>query len=352
MTNRWWMQIDLEDPEPAARQLARWSRATRDFFDAELVIRTGRATEVEVASRVGQLVAPFADLFGGAAPVMVEFGELPHDIPDERLLLPRAGSGGGEARERTAALHLEDLRRTLAETVVVTPLRQSAAWAEEFQCLPGCQHLVSDNGSSDGGGTLVAGAGADVVRQPEVLSRTDSWRAALRAVGERTSSPWVKWQFAGDELVLDTATLIHQAAEAFPDAALLVFDYAVRDLDGAVTYRQLAGESRLLEPAESLQRVVAEGNWFGSPTGHAFRREVLDEIELGLLPWVADWSACQSIAAKYPVAYIAAPIGLFDMEQRKHYRSRVASSAALTQECAMRYAALDRLGSSAPRSER
>lgn len=85
---------------------------------------------------------------------------------------------------------------------------------------------------------------------------------------------------------------------------------------------------------------AALGNWFGSPIGHCFHREAAAiTLPAGDWPWVADMMLCLRAARRFPVAYRAASIGEFCMENRKYFKAFANSLESVYEEGLIRMTA-------------
>lgn len=333
---RFWVGIDWSAPEQALTVADAYVANIRFSDPVELCLATGALPEPEAAARIAELVRTrpaFAARAERLPELVVVAGEVPADVPQDRRLAPSS-----------AAATLRDAREGFAAYVAVTPVRDRAEWASRLMPQPGFLHLVSDNASSDGTAELAAAAGARVVRQPAALSRLGSWRAAIDAFATETDAAWLKWLFAGDELLPAAADVLDAGLAAHPEARLVVCEYLIRHPDGKLTRWSTVPETRLIEPAEALALSAAEGNWFGAPIAHLFHREALADLELGCQAWVADWQACLSVASRHAVLYVAEPVGIFDMASRRYYSAKAQRVDSLVQELSLRLQSLERLG--------
>lgn len=340
---RIWVEVDWDAPGPAVQLVGEFVRAARPSDPVELGLPTGSLSEADAAAR---LVAGLNELPGFAE----RGNRLPevavHDgaIPDGAEVLGTATDQAlAESRQR-----LHELRRQLATIVAVTPVLGRADWARAWQTEPGFHHLVIDNASSDDTAALAVAAGAEVVVQPATVGRVANWVSAMHHFRERTSLPWLKWLFAGDELLPGAADLLDTAIAEHPQARLIVAEYLIRAADGTTTHWRQLPETRLVMPGESLERSARDGNWFGAPIAQAFHRDVVDEVEFGSQPWVADWQAALSIARAHPVLYIAQPIGIFDLSSRRFFQTQELTVHSLVQELSLRQQSVQALVERAP----
>ena len=340
---RIWVQIDWAAPGPAITIVGEFVRAARPHDPVELGLATGSLSEADTAAR---LVAGLNELPGFAPrgpqlpEVAVHEGPVP---PDAEVLGTATAQAVTESRRR-----LHELRRELATIAAVTPVLDRAEWARTWLTEPGFHHLVVDNASTDGTPALAAAAGAEVVVQPATVGRVANWVSAMHHFAQRTSLPWLKWLFAGDELLPGAADLLDAAAAEHPQARLIVAEYLIRAADGTTTHWRQLPETRLVMPGESLERSARNGNWFGAPIAQAFHRDVLGEVEFGSQPWVADWQAALCIARSHPVLYIAEPIGIFDLSSRRFFESQELTVHSLVQELSLRQQSVQALVDRAP----
>jgi hypothetical protein len=334
-----WLEIDWDAPEAGTRALAKYARSVRAGDPVELAVAAGALTEEEAAERFRAIVQDDEELaprYPTLPDVAIHAGGIPDDVP-EHLRLPGAG-------ER--ALHV--LRNELAPYVAVTPVLNSAEWARTFEPEPGFRHLVVDNASNDGTADILTERGADVVVNDRRLTRVENWRQAIRVFLETSDAEWMKWMFAGDALAPGAAGVLDRALAAHPEAQLISCAYDWKLPDGNVTRFVSLKGTRIVLPHESLQRFMLQGNWLGGPIALALHREVLEDLEFGLQPWVADWQASMEIARRHPVLYVTEPIGLFDASRPRYHSAHEKDAYTIVQDVGMRYQALQHLKELAP----
>jgi len=340
---RIWVEIDWDALGPAVEIVGEFVRAARAGDPVELGLATGPLSEAEAA---GRLVAALNELpgFSERGPQLPEVAVHAEATPPGAEVLGTATTTAlAESRRR-----LQELRRELATIAAVTPVLDRADWARGWLTEPGFHHLVVDNASTDDTAALAAGAGGEVVVQPATVGRVANWVSAMRHFSQRTSLPWLKWLFAGDELLPGAASLLDAAIAEHPEARLIVAEYLIRAADGTITHWRQLPETRLVMPGESLERSARNGNWFGAPIAQAFHRDVIGEVEFGSQPWVADWQAALSIARAHPVLYIAEPIGIFDLSSRRFFTTQELTVHSLVQELSLRQQSLQALLDRAP----
>src|SRR3954471_2848237 len=334
-----WLSVDWDAPEPALRVLEDYCRCVRPGDAFELAVAAAPLGQQEAGDRLMELIGRDAELarrIQTLPAVVVYDGDVPADV-EEHLQLP----GPGEQ-----ALHV--LREELATQVTVTPVLENETWARGWRPEAGFRHLVVDNASSDATARLLADRGADVVVNDTRVSRVGNWARALEVFREISDAQWMKWWFAGDELLPGAATILDAATRAHPAARLIVAEYLIRHPDGRLEHWRMLPETRLVEPAEALALSVEKGNWFGSPIGHSMHRDALGDVEFGCQPWVADWQACLSIARRHPVLYVAQPVGIFDMASRRFHAAKAGRVDSLVQELSLRMQSLEALREVAP----
>jgi len=340
---RIWVEIDWDAPAPAVELVGEFVRAARPADPVELGLATGALTEADAAAR---LVAALSALPGFAArgaalpEVAVHEGETP---PGAEILSSTTPEDVAASRRQ-----LHALRRELATIAAVTPVLDRAEWAQGWLTEPGFHHLVIDNASSDDTAALAADAGAEVIIQPATVGRVANWVSAMHRFRERTALPWLKWLFAGDELLPGAADLLDAATADHPEARLIVAEYLIRATDGTITHWRQLPETRIVMPGEALERSARHGNWFGAPIAQAFHRDVVDDVEFGSQPWVADWQAALTIARSHPVLYIAEPIGIFDLSSRRFFKTQELTVHSLVQELSLRQQSVQALVDRAP----
>jgi hypothetical protein len=334
-----WLSVDWDAPEPALRALEKYCRSVREGDPATLAVAAGTLEKNEAGARLMELVGRDPQLSTRVKllpEIVVCDGDVPDDVEDH-LRLPGPGEG---------ALHV--LREEFAPYVAVTPVLNQEAWARTWQPEPGFRHLVVDNASDDDTARVLSDRGADVVVNEERVSRVDNWRRALRTFLEIGDAEWMKWSFAGDQLLPGAADMLDRAIAAAPTAKVISFQYQVVHADGAVTPVKVMEESKLVEPVESYFRFVLQGNWMGAPIAIALHRDVIEEVEFGEHPWVADWQASMSLARRHQVLYVAELIGLFDGSRGRYHTAHEKDVSTIVQDAAMRYQGLEVLREIAP----
>jgi hypothetical protein len=334
-----WLSVDWDAPEPALRALEKYCRSVRQGDSASLAVAAGALEKNAAGARLMELIHQDEELSARVKTlpdVVVCDGDVPADV-EEHLRLP----GPGER-----ALHV--LREELAPYVAVTPVLNQEAWARTWQPEAGFRHLVIDNASDDGTARILADRGADVVVNEHRVSRVDNWRRALQVFLEIGEAEWMKWVFAGDRLLPGAASVLDHARAAYPDARIIAAQYQYKHPDGGVTKFAAMTDTKLIEPVEALYRFVLQGNWMGGPIAIALHRDVIEELDFGEHPWVADWQASLSIARNHPVLHVAEPIGLFDATRSRYHTAHEKDVSTIVQDAAMRYQAIGLLRERAP----
>jgi hypothetical protein len=334
-----WLSVDWDAPEPALRALEAYCRSVREGDPAELMIAGGALEKNEAGARLMQLVNQDPELSTRVKllpDITVVDGDIPAEVEDH-LRLPGPGEG---------ALHV--LREELAPYVAVTPVLNQAGWAKSWQPEAGFRHLVIDNASDDGTAQILSDRGADVIVCEDRVGRVENWARSLQLFLQATDAEWMKWCFAGDRLLPGAAGVLDRAIAAYPDAKVITADYQMKHPDGGVTKFAAMTDTKVVEPVESLYRFVLQGNWMGGPIAIALHRDVIEEIEFGHLPWVADWQASFSLARRYPVLHVAEPIGLFDLTRGRYHTAHEKDVSTIAQDGSMRYQALAILREIAP----
>lgn len=338
-----WVDADWDDLGPTLALIDEFCRAVRPRDRIELRIATGDLPE---AAALERLVPRLGEINGLAA----RDGHLPEigvhaggPPADASVLGARSTQGLADA-----IADLRTLRSALAVAAAVMPVKDRAEWMAGWRPEPGFHPLVVDNASDDDTAELARAAGADVIVHPEPIERVANWESAAEHFLTRTAYQWLKWHFAGDELLPGAADLLQEAADAHPEARMIVTSYYVRRPDGTSTLWQDLDETRLLCPEEALALSAGHGNWFGPPSAQAIHREVVGELRFGTQPWVADWQASLLIASRHPVLYLAEPVAVFDTTSRKFFSAHERDVHSLVQELAMRHQSLARLRERAP----
>jgi hypothetical protein len=326
-----WLSVDWDAPEPALRALESYCRSVREGDPAELAIAAGTLDKNDAGARLMELVNQDPELSARVKllpDIVVYDGDVPAGI-EKHLRLPGPGEG---------ALHV--LREEFAPYVAVTPVLNQSEWARTWQPEAGFRHLIIDNASDDGTGEILAARGADVVVNEQRVDRVGNWRRALQVFLEIGDAEWMKWCFAGDRLLPGASGVLDRAIAAHPDIKVIAADYQYKHPDGGTTKFQSIAETKVIEPVESLYRFTLQGNWMGGPIAIALHRDVIEQIDFGHLPWVADWQASLSLAVSHPVLHVAEPIGLFDASRSRYHSAHEKDVSTIVQDGAMRYQAL------------
>jgi hypothetical protein len=222
---------------------------------------------------------------------------------------------------------------------VFIPAYNCAEWAATVPLPVGLRYFAVDNASTDATASILTERGVTVFRNTENLGRIGNWERCLTLFQNETDATWMQWLFAGDRLHPDAPEILKAAIAAEPTARLMICQYD--EVDGARRSRNaLFPAHRLVQPHDSLRTAAALGNWFGSPIGHCFHREAAAiALPAGDWPWVADMMLCLRAARRFPVAYRAASIGEFCMENRKYFKAFANSLESVYEEGLIRMTA-------------
>lgn len=327
-----WLDVDWAEPASALPVVTEFLRSVRPRDGVQLAVPSGSLPEQEAGDRLVALLSGVPD-----------FAALGHRLPDITV-----HEGALPAGAEVATVEgLRETRKELAQFVAVTPVMDRVDWAREWRPHPGFRHLVVDNASTDGTAEALVAAGAEVVVNPERIGRVPNWHAAMAAFRDRSGLPWMKWLFAGDELLPGAADVLADAVAAHPEARMVVAEYYIRFPDGRMHRWTQLPETRVVEPEESLERSAVK-NWFGSPTGQSFHRDALGDVDFGLQNWPADWQAALLVAKRHPVLYVNEPVGVFDMPSRRYYQAKSERVDSLVQEMSLQLQSLEHLREIAP----
>ncbi len=225
---------------------------------------------------------------------------------------------------------------------VYIPVYNNVAWCRRLELLPGLRYVASDNGSTDGSAQALADRGVEVIVQERNLGRVGNWAFCVRHFAG-SDAAWLKWLFAGDVLDRGFPEAAARAAQAYPDAGLVIGDNI--HVDGTIRahYRPLERPA-VLEPREALEKLAAEGNWFYSPINQMVRREaVAAGFDFGPFDWAADVFFCMNLASRMPVAYCGEIFGEFHAAERRHFATQRESLRALLETSLVREMAAARL---------
>ncbi len=215
---------------------------------------------------------------------------------------------------------------------VYIPIYNNAAWCRELTLLPGLAYFASDNGSEDGSAEILRGKGVCVISPGRNIGRVGNWEFCVRHF-QQSGAEWMKWLFAGDQLLPDAAEKLNRAISEYPAARLIIGEFDEITAAGRHRGGEWFPATRLLQPAEAM-RIVAERKFsFGPPTVHCIHREALaDGFHFGEMPWVADITLCLNIAEKFPTLFLKETLGEFHVTQRKFFLTYQNSLAASLQE--------------------
>ncbi len=230
------------------------------------------------------------------------------------------------------------------DILIVTPIYNSISILQQCQYRVRPNHVFIDNASTDGTPEWLTANGHRVVRFNDHFDRIKSWKRCLDHFLEHETATWMKWLFVGDTLHDDWELIFRDAYAHFPDVDFFSFEYTITSLDKQTLHWKIRDHSRQVDLSDVLRQVVREGNCFGAPIGHAFSKRILAKnIELGGLGWVADMRLCLELARRGRYAYIAQPIGTFNMQFRKYYKQNEAKLSSKFEEYFVRELALDYL---------
>jgi hypothetical protein len=232
----------------------------------------------------------------------------------------------------------------MTSIAVYMPVRNAEVWAENLVLVEGAHYVAFDSGSSDNTVAVLKSKGVEVHQHPEPIGRVENWNSCLQHFGQ-SQYDWMKWLFTGDELKADLVPKLQRAIQTFPEAGLIAAAYEVATNDGQLLHRFIAPVSEVRSSVDALMLSIGQGNWFGSPIGHAFRRDTVRYASLGTMPWVADWHLCQSVAARFPTLVLAELLGTFNMQARSFYSTQENKPYSHLQEWCIRYQAIDLLRS-------
>ena len=224
---------------------------------------------------------------------------------------------------------------------IYIPIYNNAVWCENFSPLPGFCYVASDNASIDGSGDILRSKGVEVIKQPTNLGRIGNWKFCV-AHFINSDATWMKWLFAGDELLPDIYKKLERAINANPQARLIVGEYEIVE-KGLNSHWKMFSETRLILPEEAMYLAAERGNWFGSPIGHCIHREAfINGFDFGNLEWIADMQFCVGIAVNYPVLYLTEILGKFHMAERKYYMAHIQSVFSCVEGALVRRDAAER----------
>jgi hypothetical protein len=237
------------------------------------------------------------------------------------------------------------VRKINSDVLVVTPVYNSISILQQCRYPVLANHIFIDNASTDGTPEWLTTHGHRVVRFDMHLDRIKSWHRCLTYFLKYETAKWMKWLFAGDTLSTEWHTHVQNALIQFPDAEFLSFEYFIASADGQVAKWKMRENSCQIDTPTLLRQVIREGNCFGAPIGHAFSRNLLTQpIELGELGWVADMRLCLELARRGQFAYLAHPIGTFNMRFREYFKQNEAKLSSKFEEYWVRERALAYLG--------
>ncbi len=208
-------------------------------------------------------------------------------------------------------------------------------------CPAGLPITISDNHSEPEHRRVLEGLRprCDVVFHSANQGRVENWAFCVRHFVEQTERGgpvWMKWLFAGDTLTPDITRLLEQALRGYPTARLVIAEHDMADETGRKRWRTLEG-TQLTEPARALRLAAATGNWFGPPLAHFVHRDaVAPGFDFGDLPWSADFRFCLTIAAAFPVLYLAQNVGVFHKRHRNYYAAHANSAQMVVEEAVVR----------------
>jgi hypothetical protein len=205
-------------------------------------------------------------------------------------------------------------------------------------------HVAIDGGSTDNTIVQLIEKGWQVGSEARPRSRIENWRACLTHFLE-SDYTWMRWLFAGDELVPSSGHLLERALAEYPNAKLIVGGFMNRWKEGQGELYQPVDGMRFLQPQEVLRRSAVEGNWFGPPLTLFLHRDLVanGDYDFSDFEWAGDFHAAMSAAAVQGCVVLPDLMGVFNGHQRQFFQARKNSGQARLETLAVRLAAIRKL---------
>ena len=140
--------------------------------------------------------------------------------------------------------------------------------------------LISDNFSAKGVERLLqaqealqrANLPVRMIRPPEELGRIEHWNWSHR----QAQADWIKPLFVGDWLEPHYVRQMRAAMHGSPEVDIIGCSFAAHHADGTIDDALCHGGFR--SPEEALAAACEEGNCFGGPVNHCFRKLAFDLV--------------------------------------------------------------------------
>lgn len=228
--------------------------------------------------------------------------------------------------------------------VVYVPVWNAASWCRDVVLLSDHDYVFLDNASSDETVQVLRERGLPVVENPGNLGRVGNWAACVRHFLASGRS-WMRFWFAGDELLPASASAIARAIASDPEVRLVVSNIYLDRAEPGREFHDKSETAAEIQPMELCRLIAGSGNWFGPPLAWAIHRNaLLDGFDFGGLEWAADAWFMLGLASTHRVRYQPEPAGVFVSSARQHFARMRNSFRAALEDHLLRVRAAELLG--------
>lgn len=183
--------------------------------------------------------------------------------------------------------------------------------------------VVMDNCSTDASEEVSKERGFLFIKNDVFVSRVENWHRCVCHF-RQSAFEWMKWLFVGDILYPEAEEVLRRGITQYPEASEIIFNYEIVLANGKRSAWSLPGEwEGYWEYPKLLERMLQEGNVFGSPIGVLISQKAnFEELVIEDMEWSSDVSLCLALAKGYKVAYHKEAVGAFMASERKYYTQK------------------------------
>lgn len=225
---------------------------------------------------------------------------------------------------------------------IYIPNYNGASFLKNVMIPAGISCVVMDNKSTDESEEVCRERGFIFVKNDIFVPRTENWNRCINHF-RKSSYHWMKWLFVGDLLKEDAGNVLEYAAQTYPDAAEIIFDYDIKLENGKSCIRKLEDSFvGYCDYRETLQRIVQYGNVFGSPIGIMISQNAnFDSVMIDDLEWSEDVSIAMQLTKERWIAYCNQNVGTFSTSSRRYYSTKRKSYISVMEDLEIQRRALN-----------
>jgi glycosyltransferase involved in cell wall biosynthesis len=175
------------------------------------------------------------------------------------------------------------------------------------------------------------------------LGRIGNWNRCLELVLD-TEYKYLKFLFAGDELLPYCIEKMEQEFAGHPDVGIISSAYIIRDTDTTETTQRLMKNTQELDSVAALLHSALVSSWWASPTVYMVRTACISDIRFSPdFPWAADWKFAIDIAAGAGSFWLADPLSVFNMDSRRNFLASGQRVESQLENCLMKFYSLNKI---------